>query len=85
MDERVKGRRVTTYQYDELENVTVETETSFEPLVVEAAPEFSGVVGTLSLAHGVVPPEPVGEWSVYKVYEKVVIWLRRVPKGGASA
>lgn len=41
------------------------------------AGEFAGVVGTLSLPHG-QSPEPAAEWSVYKVYEKVVIWLHRV-------
>lgn len=69
---------MTVYSYDELERVAVETETIFEPLDQEAAPEFAGVVATLSLPHGSIPPEPVAEWSVYKVYEKVVIWLRRV-------
>lgn len=41
------------------------------------AGEFEGVVGTLSLPHGMAPPESVAEWSVFKVYEKTVIWLRR--------
>ena len=80
MSERVKERREVVYFYDDLENLVKEVETRFEPVEVEAAPEFSGVVGTLSLVHGVVPPEPVAEWSIYKVYEKVVIWLHHKPK-----
>jgi hypothetical protein len=77
MSERVKSRKVTIYDYDD-EGHERDTETSFEPIVQEAAPEFVGVVATVSLPHGQVPVE-VGEWSVYKVYEKVVIWLRRAP------
>ena len=46
----------------------------------EPASEFSGVVGTLSLGHGVAPPEPVGEWSILKIYEKSVIWIRHGPE-----
>jgi len=44
--------------------------------VLEAAKpgEFDNVAGTVSLPHGQTP-EGAG-WRVYKVYEKVVIWLQ---------
>ena len=75
MSERVKGRRETSYSYNELELLVGEVETSFEPVVVEASPEFVGVTQTQSLPHGQVPG---GDgWSVYKIYEKVVIWMLR--------
>ncbi len=77
MSERVKGRRVTVYQYDELEHLIQETETSFEPLDPRT-PEFEGVLGTLDLPHGEVPVKAEGEvWSIHAVYQKNVIWVRR--------
>jgi len=82
MSERVKEKRKVVYFYNELEQLVGEEETRFEPLE-GAAPEFSGVVGTLSLGHGVAPPEPVGEWSILKIYEKSVIWIRHGPEGAS--
>jgi hypothetical protein len=48
--------------------------------------EFDGVIATISLLHGNVPegfsPEVAAEkgWSVYKIYEKTVIWILRPVK-----
>jgi len=87
MSERVKAHRKTRFLYgvENGENVCVgEEEEVYEPVDASTS-EFVGVSATLSLAHGVAPPEPVGEWSVYKVYEKVVIWLRRVAPTGKEA
>ena len=82
MSERVKERREVVYFYDDLENLVKEVETRIEPLDTVAAPEFTGVVGTLSLPHGSVPPDDTvgGYWDIYKVYEKVVIWLHHQGK-----
>jgi len=82
MSERVRERRRVDYFYNELEQLVGEEETRFEPLE-GAAPEFSGVVGTLSLGHGVAPPEPAAEWSILKIYEKSVIWLRHGAEGAS--
>ena len=72
----MKGRRETSYSYNELELLVGEVETSFEPVVQEASPEFVGVIQTMSLPHGEVPLS-LGTWSVYKIYKKVVIWMLR--------
>ena len=81
MSERLKSRRKTRFVWFDPEDpdslMSGQEEEVYEPVVQEASPEFIGVVGTLSLGHGVVPPEPVGEWSVYKIYEKAVIWIHR--------
>jgi hypothetical protein len=75
MSERIKGRRVITYFYNDLEQLISQVETTSEPVEQEAAPEFVGVTQTQSLTHGHVPQ---GEgWAVYKLYEKVVIWMLR--------
>jgi hypothetical protein len=73
---RVKGRRTTTYQYNELEQLTSEFEEYLEPVDEPQKPgEFDGDVGTQSLAHGSVP---AGEgWRIFKIYEKNVIWVRK--------
>jgi len=86
MSEVLRRRVKTRYiwfdpeDYDSLMS-GVEEET-YEPLDLSLS-EFSGVVGTLSLGHGVAPPEPAAEWSILKIYEKSVIWIRHGP-GGAS-
>jgi hypothetical protein len=74
VSERVKSRKVIIYDFDADGNER-DTETSFEP-VDESSSEFSGIVSTISLGHGVAPPDASG-WFIYKVYEKVVIWLKR--------
>jgi hypothetical protein len=73
---RVKGRRTTTYQYNELEQLTSEFEEYLEPVDEPVkAGEFEGDDLTQSLAHGSVP---TGDgWRIYKIYEKNVIWVRR--------
>lgn len=76
MSERVKEKRKVVYFYNELEQLVGEEETRSEP-IDESTSEFSGVVGTLSLPHGQIPPSKLENWSVYKVYEKNVIWVRR--------
>jgi hypothetical protein len=73
---RVKGRRTTTYEYDDLEHLTVEREEYLEPVDEPQKPgEFDGADLTQSLDHGDVPLE-VGDWRIYKVYEKKCIWIR---------
>ena len=81
MCERVKERRKVVYFYnpENQDQIIGEEETRYEPTEQESS-EFADVVGTLSLPHGQVPPEPLGQWSVYKVYEKVVIWLHHWSK-----
>jgi hypothetical protein len=77
---RVKGRRTTTYQYNELEQLTSEFEEYLEPVdeVVKAG-EFEGDDLTQSLDHGDVPLEG-GAWRIYKIYEKKTIWVRKGEK-----
>ena len=75
MAERVKGRRVIEYQYDDLGLLVKEVETSFEPLDGGSS-EFVGDDLTQSLDHGDVPLEG-GNWRIFKIYEKKVIWIRR--------
>ena len=74
---RVKTRFIWFDPEDLNSLMSGQEEEVYEPVSVEAAPEFVGVTGTLSLPHGQVPPEPVAEWSVYHIYEKCVIWLHR--------
>ena len=82
MSERVKEKRKVDYFYNELEQLVGEEETRFEPLE-GAAPEFSGVVGTVSLPHGQVPPGLAAGWSILKIYEKSVIWIRHGAEGAS--
>ena len=82
MSERVKSRKIIIYDFDADGNER-DTETSFEPVVQEASPEFVGVIQTMSLPHGEVPLS-LGTWSVYKIYEKVVIWMLRPTMKEAS-
>ena len=84
LKKRVKTRLIWFDPEDPDSLMSGQEEEVYEPVVQEAAPEFVGVVGTLSLGHGVAPPEPVAEWSVLKIYEKAVIWIHRVSPKGVS-
>jgi hypothetical protein len=77
---RVKGRRTTTYQYNELEQLTSEFEEYLEPVDEPVKPgEFDGDDLTESLDHGQVPEKSseTEQWRLYKVYEKKAIWIRK--------
>ena len=63
--------------YDSL--MSGQIEETWEPIDQNPAPEFVGVSETAMLPHGTVPSWPEGERSIFKVYEKVAVWLRRVP------
>jgi hypothetical protein len=75
---RVKTRFIWFDPEDPDSLMSGQEEEVYEPIVMEVAPEFVGVTQTQSLPHGTVPGG-VG-WSVYRVYEKVVIWLYHQPK-----
>ena len=83
MPEILKNRKKTFYLYNEENDLIEEAEEYWDIGNPEAAPEFVGVVGTLSLSHGFIPPEPVDQWSIYKIYEKCVIWMRHGAKGAS--
>ena len=72
---RVKTRFIWFDPEDPDSLMSGQEEEVYEPVVQEASPEFVGVTQTQSLPHGQVPG---GDgWSVYKIYEKVVIWMLR--------
>jgi len=72
--ERIKGSKLTEYVYNDLEQLVQEKEVSLEP-VSQGPGEFEGDDLSQSLDHGDVPLEG-GDWRIYKVYEKKVIWVR---------
>jgi hypothetical protein len=83
MAERMKVHRKTRFLYDDGGVQIGEEEEVYEPVEQVAAPEFAGITETASLPHGQVPAWPEGERSIFKVYEKVAVWLRR-PQGASA-
>ena len=84
LKKRVKTRFIWFDSEDPDSLMSGQEEEVWEPSVEEAAPEFSGISETSSLPHGQVPSWPEAERSIYKVYEKVAVWLRRPQAKGAQ-
>ena len=75
---RVKTRFIWFDPEDPDSLMSGQEEEVYEPIDVDTA-EFAGVTETAKLDHGQLPIWPENERSIYKVYEKVAVWLRRVP------
>lgn len=84
LKKRVKTRFIWFDPEDPDSLMSGQEEEVYEPVSVEAAPEFMGVSETAMLPHGTIPSWPEGERSIFKVYEKVAVWLRRVPTKEAT-
>lgn len=79
LKKRIKTRFIWFDPEDPDSLMQGQEEEVYEPVEQNPAPEFMGVVETAMLPHGQVPPWGSDERTVFKVYEKVAVWLRRIP------